>query len=98
MNVRLSICIHLPTDKLRPAYFIINGFVYFIQICIWMYIRFSKTAAAVEIAELFFSACAVISTESGVDLYFIYIRHSFSTFVWCRNSDNHINYQYMDEL
>ncbi|KAI3525570.1 hypothetical protein L2E82_01821 [Cichorium intybus] len=53
----------LPTDKLRPAYFIINGVVYFIQICIWMYMRFSKTATAVEIAELFFS---VISLGAAV--------------------------------
>ncbi|MFS7979203.1 hypothetical protein Hanom_Chr10g00924671 [Helianthus anomalus] len=45
----------LPTDKLRPAYFIINGIVYFIQICIWIYMRFNNTAAAVELAELFFS-------------------------------------------
>ncbi|KAL8234601.1 hypothetical protein R6Q59_020701 [Mikania micrantha] len=53
----------LPTDKLRPAYFIINGIVYFIQICIWIYMRFSKTAAAVELAELFFSVislCAAV--------------------------------------
>nr|GEU33581.1 tobamovirus multiplication protein 1-like [Tanacetum cinerariifolium] len=45
----------LPTEKLRPAYFVINGIVYFFQICIWIYMRFSKTAVAVEVAELFFS-------------------------------------------
>ncbi|PWA90335.1 hypothetical protein CTI12_AA101350 [Artemisia annua] len=45
----------LPTEKLRPAYFIINGIIYFFQICIWIYMRFSKTAVAVEVAELFFS-------------------------------------------
>ncbi|XP_076920741.1 tobamovirus multiplication protein 1-like [Bidens hawaiensis] len=43
----------LPTDKLRPTYFIINGIVYFVQICIWIYVRVNKTAAAVELAELF---------------------------------------------
>ncbi|KAJ9538084.1 hypothetical protein OSB04_030817 [Centaurea solstitialis] len=53
----------LPTDKLRPTYFIINGIVYFIQICIWMYMKFSKSDAAVEIAELFFS---VISLGAAV--------------------------------
>ncbi|KAK9071045.1 hypothetical protein SSX86_009613 [Deinandra increscens subsp. villosa] len=53
----------LPTDKLRPAYFIINGIVYVIQICIWIYMRFSKTAVAVEVAELFFS---VISLGAAV--------------------------------
>lgn len=45
----------LPTEKLRPAYFIINGIIYFFQICIWIYMRFSKTAVALEVAELFFS-------------------------------------------
>ncbi|KAK1417614.1 hypothetical protein QVD17_26744 [Tagetes erecta] len=49
----------LPADKLRPAYFIINGVVYFIQICIWIYMRFSKLAAAVELAELFFSVTSL---------------------------------------
>ncbi|KAI3803821.1 hypothetical protein L1987_31983 [Smallanthus sonchifolius] len=49
----------LPTDNLRPAYFIINGIVYIIQICIWVYMRFSKTAAAVELAELFFSVISL---------------------------------------
>ncbi|KAM0061915.1 hypothetical protein Hdeb2414_s0004g00141801 [Helianthus debilis subsp. tardiflorus] len=53
----------LPTDKLRPAYFIINGVVYFLQVCIWIYMRFSSTTAAVELAELFFS---VISLGAAV--------------------------------
>ncbi|KAJ0438306.1 hypothetical protein HanHA300_Chr16g0612451 [Helianthus annuus] len=53
----------LPTDKLRPAYFIINGVVYFLQVCIWIYMRFSNTAAGVELAELFFS---VISLGAAV--------------------------------
>lgn len=51
----------LPADKLRPAYFIVNGAVYFLQICIWIYMRFSPVG--VEIAELFFSVisfCAAL--------------------------------------
>ncbi|KAA8545608.1 hypothetical protein F0562_020392 [Nyssa sinensis] len=53
----------LPIDKLRPAYFIINGFVYFTQVCIWIYIRLSQSPAVVEVAKLFFSVisfCAAL--------------------------------------
>ncbi|XP_017224833.1 tobamovirus multiplication protein 1 [Daucus carota subsp. sativus] len=53
----------LPIDKLRPAYFIINAFIYFIQVCIWTYMRISRSAAAVELARLFFavmSLCAAL--------------------------------------
>ncbi|KAI7740154.1 hypothetical protein M8C21_009386 [Ambrosia artemisiifolia] len=56
----------LPTDKLRPAYFIINGIVYVIQICIWTYMRFSKTAAAIELAELFFSLISLAAAVGFV--------------------------------
>ncbi|CAL9021164.1 unnamed protein product [Prunus brigantina] len=38
----------LPTDKLRPAYYIINGFIYFTQVCIWIFIRVSRSPVAVE--------------------------------------------------
>ncbi|CAH1443023.1 unnamed protein product [Lactuca virosa] len=43
----------LPADKLRPAYFIVNGAIYFLQISIWIYMRFSLVG--VEIAELLLS-------------------------------------------
>ncbi|XP_024959222.1 tobamovirus multiplication protein 1-like [Cynara cardunculus var. scolymus] len=49
----------LPADRLRPAYFIVNGLVYFLQVCIWIYMRFSKGAVAVEVAELFFSVISL---------------------------------------
>ncbi|MCH89826.1 tobamovirus multiplication protein 1-like, partial [Trifolium medium] len=42
-----------PAQKLRPAYFSINGVVYLIQICVWIYMTASKTAAGYEIAKLF---------------------------------------------
>ncbi|KAF9608260.1 hypothetical protein IFM89_008545 [Coptis chinensis] len=45
----------LSIDKLRPSYLIINGIVYFIQVCIWLYVRFSHQPIAVEVAKLFFS-------------------------------------------
>ncbi|KAI8554855.1 hypothetical protein RHMOL_Rhmol05G0129300 [Rhododendron molle] len=53
----------LPIDKLRPAYFIINGAIYFIQVCIWIYMRVSGSSAAVEVAKIFFSVisfCAAL--------------------------------------
>nr|XP_043628886.1 tobamovirus multiplication protein 1-like [Erigeron canadensis] len=53
----------LPADKLRPAYFILNGVVYFLQVCIWIYMRFNKDHVAIEVAELFFaviSLCAAL--------------------------------------
>ncbi|KAK3034834.1 hypothetical protein RJ639_033739, partial [Escallonia herrerae] len=53
----------LPVDKLRPAYFIINGLIYFIQVCIWIYMRLTESSAAIEVAKLFFSVvsfCAAL--------------------------------------
>ncbi|XP_058758813.1 tobamovirus multiplication protein 1-like [Vicia villosa] len=47
-----------PAQKLRPAYFSINGVVYFIQICLWIYMSASKTATGFGAAKLFL---AVIS-------------------------------------
>ncbi|GLT72084.1 hypothetical protein SLA2020_440460 [Shorea laevis] len=48
----------LSTDKLRPAYYVINGFIYLLQVCIWIFIRLSPSSAAVEAAKLFFSAAS----------------------------------------
>ncbi|PWA66444.1 hypothetical protein CTI12_AA323770 [Artemisia annua] len=49
----------IPADKLRPAYFIVNGAVYFLQICIWIYMKFNKSSFAIEVAELFFSVISL---------------------------------------
>lgn len=52
-----------PAQKLRPAYFSINGVVYLIQICIWIYMTASKTVAGIEAAKLFLaviSFCAAL--------------------------------------
>ncbi|KAJ9552384.1 hypothetical protein OSB04_016429 [Centaurea solstitialis] len=58
----------LPADKLRPAYFIVNGLVYFLQICIWIYMRFSKGPVAVEVAQLFFAVIS-LSAAMGFVIY-----------------------------
>ncbi|XP_014516099.1 tobamovirus multiplication protein 1-like [Vigna radiata var. radiata] len=48
-----------PSQKLRPAYAIINGFIYLVQICLWIYTWIytiaSKTATGLEAAEFFLS-------------------------------------------
>ncbi|KAM0006191.1 hypothetical protein Hdeb2414_s0181g00825631 [Helianthus debilis subsp. tardiflorus] len=49
----------LPADRLRPAYFIVNGAVYIIQVCIWIYMSFSDVPVALEIAEIFFSVISL---------------------------------------
>ncbi|KAJ1402238.1 hypothetical protein SESBI_28133 [Sesbania bispinosa] len=52
-----------PAQKLRPAYFIINGIIYVIQVCLWIYMSVSKTATGIEAAKLFIavtSFCAAL--------------------------------------
>ncbi|XP_017970574.1 PREDICTED: tobamovirus multiplication protein 1 isoform X2 [Theobroma cacao] len=49
----------LPINKLRPAYYSINGFVYFAQACIWIAVRLSQSLLAVEIARLFISVISL---------------------------------------
>ncbi|KAI9095746.1 hypothetical protein K1719_026306 [Acacia pycnantha] len=44
-----------PAHGLRRAYFIINGIIYFTQVCIWIAIDLNRTSAAVEAARLFLS-------------------------------------------
>ncbi|KAM7478970.1 hypothetical protein LguiA_027183 [Lonicera macranthoides] len=53
----------LPIDKLRPAYFIVNGFIYFTQVCIWIAMRLGQNHTAVKVAKLFSSVssfCAAL--------------------------------------
>ncbi|XP_020528341.1 tobamovirus multiplication protein 1 isoform X2 [Amborella trichopoda] len=45
----------LRIDRLRPAYLMINGAIYLLQVCIWIYVRVSPNAVALEIAKLFFA-------------------------------------------
>ncbi|XP_029123861.1 tobamovirus multiplication protein 1 isoform X2 [Elaeis guineensis] len=53
----------LPTDKLKPSYMIINGTVYVIQICIWIYVQISPKPAAIEAAKLFL---AIVSFSAAL--------------------------------
>ncbi|XXG61227.1 hypothetical protein AAC387_Pa04g2938 [Persea americana] len=45
----------LPIDRLKPTYLTINGIVYFIQVCMWAYVKQSANPVAVEVAKLFFA-------------------------------------------
>lgn len=58
----------LPTDTLRPAYYIANGIVYFIQIVIWIAMRLSTSHAALEATKLFLSVVS-LSAASGFLIY-----------------------------
>ncbi|KAL4614794.1 hypothetical protein ACB092_07G078700 [Castanea dentata] len=68
----------LPTNKLRPAYYVINGLTYIIQVCIWIFIRLSRSPVAVETAKLFFSVIS-FSVALGFLIYggrlFVMLRH-----------------------
>ncbi|XP_027106272.1 tobamovirus multiplication protein 1 isoform X2 [Coffea arabica] len=58
----------LPVDKLRPTYYIINGLIYLLQVCIWIYARVSQTTTAVQVARLFFSVLS-FSAALGFLIY-----------------------------
>ncbi|XP_042978597.1 tobamovirus multiplication protein 1-like isoform X3 [Carya illinoinensis] len=58
----------LPVDKLRPAYFASNGFMYFTQVCIWIFIRLGRSPVSVKAAKLFFSVMS-FSVALGFLIY-----------------------------
>ncbi|XP_027112846.1 tobamovirus multiplication protein 1-like isoform X3 [Coffea arabica] len=58
----------LPVDKFRPTYYIINGLIYLLQVCIWIYARVSQTTTAVQVARLFFSVLS-FSAALGFLIY-----------------------------
>jgi len=57
----------LSTDNLRPAYYIINGGIYFIQACIWIYLGVEDNSASEAVAKLFF---AVVSLFAALGFLF----------------------------
>ncbi|XP_072989847.1 tobamovirus multiplication protein 1-like [Typha latifolia] len=58
----------LPINKIRPAYLIVNGAVYIIQICIWIYLQSNPRPVAVEVAKLFLAAVS-FSAAMGFLIY-----------------------------
>ncbi|KAL2937291.1 Tobamovirus multiplication protein 1 [Bienertia sinuspersici] len=51
----------LPTDRLRPAYYILNGIVYLTQIIIWICMSINKGHAALKATKLFFTVISFIA-------------------------------------
>ncbi|KAK7245844.1 hypothetical protein RIF29_40696 [Crotalaria pallida] len=58
----------LSTDKLRVVYFSLNGAVYFIQVCIWIYIWIDDSSAVEFIGKIFIAAVSFIAA-SGFLIY-----------------------------
>ncbi|XP_021753201.1 tobamovirus multiplication protein 1-like [Chenopodium quinoa] len=58
----------LPSDRLRPAYYAVNGIVYVVQIIIWICMRLVKSYAALQVAKLFLSVIS-FSAASGFLVY-----------------------------
>lgn len=57
----------LSTDALRPAYYIINGAIYFIQACIWIYVGVNDNSVSEAVAKIFF---AVVSLFAALGFLF----------------------------
>ncbi|KAK4421331.1 Tobamovirus multiplication protein 1 [Sesamum alatum] len=51
----------LPTDKLRIFYFSINGAIYFIQVCIWVYLWINDNSIAEFIGKIFIAVVSFIA-------------------------------------
>ncbi|KAK6133378.1 hypothetical protein DH2020_032888 [Rehmannia glutinosa] len=51
----------LPTDKLRIFYVSINGVIYFIQICIWVYLGINDNSVAEFIGKIFIAVVSFIA-------------------------------------
>lgn len=56
----------LPTEKLRPAYGIVNGVIYFIQVCIWIYQWIDDSSVIEAIAKLFVAAISFFAALSFI--------------------------------
>ncbi|CAA2954712.1 tobamovirus multiplication 1 [Olea europaea subsp. europaea] len=51
----------LPTDKLRLFYFSINGGIYFIQVCIWVYLWIDDNSAVEFLGKIFMAVVSFIA-------------------------------------
>ncbi|KAK8562746.1 hypothetical protein V6N12_010816 [Hibiscus sabdariffa] len=58
----------LPVNKLRPAYYSINGLVYFAQACLWISVLLRESHLTVEISKLFVSVISFF-TALGFMIY-----------------------------
>ncbi|KAH6773809.1 tobamovirus multiplication 1 [Perilla frutescens var. hirtella] len=51
----------LPTDKLRILYFSVNGGVYFVQACIWVYLWIDDNSTAEFIGKIFIAVVSFVA-------------------------------------
>jgi hypothetical protein len=51
----------LPTDKLRIVYMSVNGGVYFIQVCIWLYLWIDDNSVVEFVGKIFMAAVSFIA-------------------------------------
>uniref|UniRef100_A0A2P2LTS4 Tobamovirus multiplication protein 1 isoform X2 n=3 Tax=Rhizophora mucronata TaxID=61149 RepID=A0A2P2LTS4_RHIMU len=51
----------LPTDKLRIVYISVNGAIYFIQVCIWIYLWINDNSVVEFIGKIFIAAVSIIA-------------------------------------
>ncbi|GAB4849647.1 E3 ubiquitin-protein ligase tom1 [Ancistrocladus abbreviatus] len=51
----------LPMDKLRTVYISVNGGMYFIQVCIWMYLWVDYNSAVVCIGQVFIAVVSCVA-------------------------------------
>ncbi|CAN4083811.1 unnamed protein product [Withania somnifera] len=51
----------LPTDKLRISYISINGAIYFIQACIWVYLWVNDNSTVEFIGKIFIAVVSIIA-------------------------------------
>ncbi|KAL1060229.1 hypothetical protein V6Z11_1Z114700 [Gossypium hirsutum] len=61
----------LPINKLRPAYYSINGFMYFAQACIWISVRLSHSPIAIDLLDSSFQVldyCSCICILAVISL------------------------------
>ncbi|BBN03919.1 hypothetical protein MPTK1_3g00660 [Marchantia polymorpha subsp. ruderalis] len=58
----------MPTDRLRPAFFVINALIYIAQAFLWVYLWWSPSAVVETISKLFF-ACVSLAAAVGFLLY-----------------------------
>ncbi|XP_077253949.1 tobamovirus multiplication protein 1-like [Tasmannia lanceolata] len=51
----------LPTDKLRIVYISVNGGIYFIQVCIWIYLWINDNTVVESIGQIFIAVVSFIA-------------------------------------
>ncbi|KAJ9136326.1 hypothetical protein P3X46_033417 [Hevea brasiliensis] len=51
----------LPTDKLRIVYILVNGGIYFLQVCIWVYLWIHDNSVVEFIGKIFVAVVSIIA-------------------------------------